>query len=66
MTSYFRNPEDGVYAKHEGNLVYIWDGHGEPSWTLMPQEVLDQGFETFTIGTEAEFLAKVKLCESSC
>lgn len=59
MPSYFRNRGDGVFAKHEGELVYIWDPstNHPPRWSIMPAEVLaNDDFEPFCIGTEAEFL----------
>jgi hypothetical protein len=68
VTSYFRNRVDGVFAKHEGDLVYIWDSETkpEPGWTIMPAEILTNNrFEPFYVGTEVEFLDKVRAGEPS-
>ncbi len=63
MASYFLNRTDGVFAKHEGALVYIWDPSVTqvPAWLSMPDEIITHHpFEPFHNGTEAEFTERIK------
>ena len=61
MASYLRNSADGVLAKREGGLMYIWDPQGtaEPNWSIVPAEVLPS-FEPFCEGDDADLQAAIE------